>query len=69
MSDTARDARAMPPSPRRGEGAMRFLCLVMNHQWQVAGDVTRHPHGARFQLIAHRVRCLRCQEVRTRRVA
>ena len=69
MSDAPRDARAFPPSPRKGEGAMRFLCLVMNHQWQLAGDVTRRPRGAPSQLIAHRMRCLRCQEVRTRRVA
>jgi hypothetical protein len=69
MSDTSRAALAMVPRPRRGEGGGRFLCLVINHQWRVAGDVTRHPRGAPSQLIGHRMRCLRCQEVRTRRVA
>ena len=69
MSDTPRGAPAMVPRPRKGEGAMRLLCLVINHHWRVAGDVTRHPRGAPSQLIAHRMRCLRCQEVRTRRVA
>ena len=67
MSNTPRAALAMVPRPRKGEGAMRLMCLVVNHQWRIAGDVTHHRGSS--QLIADRMRCLRCQEVRTRRVA
>ena len=69
MSDAPRAALAMVPCPRKGASAMRLMCLVTHHQWRIAGEVNRHARGAPAQLIAHRMRCTRCHEVRTRRVA